>query len=198
MSDTDYPLRGSHQVTQTHPSKPNKPKKSIYIRIAQLSSSLPLPQKQYHKPEKAVDRNNPNENANPLTRPAGRVPVLLENGRSANLTVARKVRGIHAFTAGTAGVDPGGEFVDHHSLEDVGLFLMGISFCNFEVRARKGVYLIVNIMKDIFPEWVQYSRRDEKPADAHPEAVCKCDEGECDNEVREYGCDKDDERFGGD
>lgn len=87
---------------QTHPSKPNKPKKSIYIRIAQLSSSLPLPQKQYHKPEKAVDRNNPNENANPLTRPAGRVPVLLENGRSANLTVARKVRGIHAFTAGTA------------------------------------------------------------------------------------------------
>lgn len=61
-----------------------------------------------------------------------------------------------------------------------------------------GGYLVINIMKDIFPEWVQDCRRDEKPADTHPEAVCKCDEGERDDEIGEDGCDEDDEGFGGD
>lgn len=53
-------------------------------------------------------------------------------------------------------------------------------------------------MEDIFPEWVQNCRRDEEPTDAHPEAVCKCDEGKCDDEVGEYRGDEDDEGFGGD
>lgn len=89
------------------------------------------------------------------------------------------------------------ELVDHHTLEDV--CLRASAPCRpTSRRAERGkAYLIINIMKDIFPEWVEDSRGDEEPADAHPEAVCEGDEGKRDDEVGEDGGDEDDEGFGG-
>lgn len=70
------------------------------------------------------------------------------------------------------------EFVDHHSLEDIGL--------------------VVDIMEDVSPERVEDLLRNQEPADTHPEAVCEGHDGQGDDEVRKDGGDEDDERFCGD
>lgn len=122
VADVRHPPNRTHKLTQLRSTQRTK---KVYIyqnSLTKSRDSLPLPQKQHHKPEEAIDRNNPNEDANPLTRAARRVPVLLKNSRSADLAVARRIRRIHAVTASTAGVRSGGEFVNHHSLEDVCLF----------------------------------------------------------------------------
>ena len=66
-----------------------------------------------------IHRNNPNKNANPFTRPPSRIPILLQHSGTTNLALTRKIRVKHAMAAVSARIDPFGEFVYHHSLEDV-------------------------------------------------------------------------------
>lgn len=42
---------------------------------------------------------------------------------------------------------------------------------------------IIDIMEDITPKGVKDCWRNQKPAYAHPQTVCKCGEGESDDEV---------------
>lgn len=91
------------------------------------------------------------------------------------------------------------EFVDHHALEDVCLFILllvlGVDGGVFWGKGWR--YLIIYIMKNVFPKGVENLGGHEEPADAHPETVGEGDEGEGDDEVGEDGGHEDDEGFGG-
>jgi hypothetical protein len=65
------------------------------------------------------------------------------------------------------------ELVDHHTLEDIRLLQLAPALHIWQMRGEVGgsAHLIINKMKNKLPKRIKNSRRDEEPANAHPEAV---------------------------
>ena len=75
-------------------------------------------------------------------------------------------------------VNPVLEFIDHHTLKDIGL--------------------IVDVVEDVFPENIQSAHWNEEAVHAHPKTVGESGDCEGDYEDGEDGTDEDDEGFGSD
>ena len=88
---------------------------------------LSPPQSQHPPPQKPIHSNNANQDPHPLARPARGIAIRLQHARSPDLALGCEVRRVHAGAACAAVVDAVGEFVDHHSLEDVGLVSLFVS-----------------------------------------------------------------------
>jgi len=151
-----------------------------------LESVLVPPQVEDEPAEESVTGDDADHDAHPLACRADRVAVVLENGVAVDQALAL-VRGVvhaRAFVEwpacrrGRAGEVAVAEFVDHHALEDIGL--------------------VVDVVEDVAPEWIQGVRWDEEATCAHPEAVGESRACEGDDEDGNERADQDDQRLGSD
>ena len=140
------------------------------------TESRPPPRKR-HPPEQAIHDHNRHENPYPLARPIRAVSILRQHAPSVNSARARQPRLIHAVTPNPTTITPLAELVHHHPLEHVSL--------------------VVNVVKHVAPKDIELVRRDQKPADGHPEAVREGRDGKGGDEDGNQGCNEDDEGFGG-
>ena len=85
---------------------------------------------QRQESQHSVSHGDPDQNTNPLARPALRVAISLQDPSSRNLTLRRKMSLVHTVAAGAAGIGAPRELVNHHALEDVGLVASGFTLAS--------------------------------------------------------------------
>ena len=129
-----------------------------------------------------IPRNDPHHNSNPRPLQARMIIKRLQYRRPPYLSHARQITLIHAMIPAhrisRTSVYPVFEFINHHALKDVGL--------------------IIDIVKNVFPENIQCAHRNKEAVHAHPEPISESRDCEGDYEDRENRTDENDEGFCGD
>lgn len=151
---------------------------------AMLSSrNLSTSEPQDEPAERTVTSDDADHDAHPLAGVADVVAVVVKDSLAVDEALVGEISLVHAVAfllivpSRRACEGAGAEFVDHHSLENVGL--------------------VIDVVEDVAPEGVQRLGWHEEASSAHPQAVGEGGGGQGDDEDGHDGADQHDERLGG-
>ena len=132
-------------------------------------------------PHDPINEDDGQHDTGPFARVSSPVPILLQYSLAINLALSRQCTLVHTVASFAAVILSVAEFVDHHASKDVRL-LRGVRSSQSEDTRLTH---IVNIMKDVSPEWIQNLWGDQKASHTHPQTVCEGDESQSDDEYGE-------------